>query len=154
MDNLTSFDNIPLFNGLSKDEINEIMKIALESSFKKGDVIFYEHTKGHELFILAEGSVSIQLVAIPEEDKIPVLTLMPGDIFGELAIIDSGPRSATAVCNEDIRVMLINKNDLEALFEKNNHLGMVIYRNISLIVCDRIRRTNVKLVNNITWGII
>jgi CRP/FNR family transcriptional regulator len=154
MDNLTSFDNMPLFNGLSKAEINEFMKIAVERSFKKGDVIFYEHAEGNELFILVEGSVSIQLVAVPDEDKVPILTLRSGDIFGELAIIDSGPRSATVVCEEDVRVMLINKNDLDPLFEKDNHLGMVIYRNISLIVCDRIRKTNVKLVNNITWGII
>ena len=154
MNALESLEKSRVFADLSPDEIRDILSITQERTYKKDEVIFYEHSSGDEFFILTSGKVSIKLMLISDENHMPVLSVGPGDIFGELAVIDSGPRSATATCEEDTVVKVIKKSEFDGLAEKNNHLGMIIYRNISKIVCERIRNTNEKLVNNITWGII
>jgi CRP-like cAMP-binding protein len=143
-----------VFAGLTTEEISDCLSLAEDNTYRKGDVIFYEHSPGDELYILVSGKVSIKLMLISDEDRMPVHIVTPGDIFGELAVIDSGPRSATAICEEDTTVKILKKSAIDGLSEKNNRVGMIIYRNIARIVSERIRRTNEKLVNNITWGVI
>ena len=143
-----------VFAGLSTEEVQKVLSIAAESLYKKGDVIFHEHSFGEELVVLLEGKVSIKLMVVSDKEHMPIYIVQPGEVFGELSVIDSGPRSATAVCEEDAVVKVIKKRELDALIEKDSRLGMLIYRNIAKIVCERIRRTNEKLINNITWGII
>ena len=143
-----------VFTGLTENEIMDIISLTEDRDYKKGDVIFYEHSAGEELFILIKGKVSIQLMLISDDDRMPVSTVTSGDIFGELAVIDSGPRSATAICEEDSTLKILKKEAFDSLVEKNNRLGMIIYRNISRIISERIRQTNEKMINNITWGII
>lgn len=146
--------NSHVFSGLSEEQVKKLVQISEERKYSRGDAIFYEHAWGDELFILLSGKVSIKLMVVSDNDQMPIHTVLPGEVFGELAVVDSGPRSATAFCDEDINVRVIKKEAFDKLTSADNLMGMTVYRNIARIVCERIRKTNEKLINNITWGII
>ena len=90
------------------------------------------------LFIVLEGTVEIRLDDGPEH----VATIGPGEVFGELALIDGLPRSATAVCAQRARLIQIAQEDFHALTRRDPTLGMAIYRNLARSVGSRLRQAN------------
>ena len=86
-----------------------------EKSFAKGEKIFHEGEEGKEAFRILEGRVEISIHVAGQGD-IPLGHLVPGDIFGEMALLDDKPRSATARALEPTRVHLMNVEEFNDLF--------------------------------------
>src|SRR4051794_5298149 len=85
----------PLFERASRDVLVALAKGLRRRRFRRGEVIFHQGDPGDSLHIVAAGSVKI-LLPSAEGDEAIIATLRPGDFFGELAILDGAPRSATA----------------------------------------------------------
>ncbi len=147
-------NTVSTFSGLDEDEIHRVAQICSERRYHGGEIIFIEHTEGDELFAILEGEVSISLELASEEDAMPLVCLRTGDVFGELAVVDESPRSATARAVTDCRVLVIGKASLDALMEADHDLGFKVMRNLARLVSYRVRTANQKILDNVSWGMI
>lgn len=85
------------------------------------EMIFCEHEPGKELYIIQGGRVKI--TKIVNNNEVLLAVLQNGDIFGEMAILDNAPRSASAVCLGDVDVMAINKENFESMVKSKPQLA-------------------------------
>ena len=113
---------LPLFARLSPEELAGLAARLRPRSYKRADVIFRKDDPGTHLYLVLEGAVKI---ALPGEfgQEALVAIMRPGDFFGELALFDRSPRSATAVALEDTRAALLASDDFIAFLER--HPGAV-----------------------------
>ncbi len=89
--------SVPLFSGVKPKELKKLSKRMTERSFNEGDEITREGESGIGFFVIEDGNATVSVAGDI------VRTLGPGDHFGEIALIDSGPRSATIIAGTDLR---------------------------------------------------
>ena len=87
-----------MFSGLDKQELGEIIRLTRSVEFQAGQTICRQHEPGDSMFIIATGRAEVQIAKEPGQ-FIPVAKLGPGELIGELALIDAQPRSAQVVRN-------------------------------------------------------
>jgi len=99
------------------------------ASFKKGEVIFKEGDLGTEMFVIQKGKVEVRK-RIGSEEKI-LSVLEKGDFFGEMAILEGMPRSATAVAIEDTECIVINEATFDNMIKNNVEIAVRMLRKLS-----------------------
>ena len=103
--------------------------------FKAGEVIFKEGDPGAELFVIQSGKVDIQL------GNRLLSTLGDHDIFGEMALIDPAPRSATAVAKTDVKIVPVGEKQFLFLVSRTPHFAL----NVMRALARRLRTQNVAM---------
>jgi CRP/FNR family transcriptional regulator, cyclic AMP receptor protein len=111
--------------------------------FDQGAVIFREEDEGNEMFIIIQGTVEIRKSTGPSSSKI-LSTLQKGDMFGEMAIIEKQPRSATAVAVLPTKVLVLNEKLYESMIGSNPDFA----RKMNRVLSERIRRAD-SIIQNI-----
>ncbi len=96
-DLVESLKGVPLFAAVGDKALGRLAKVMRESRFNEGDAITTEGRSGVGFFLIEDGNATVSL-----RGEI-VRTLGPGDHFGEIALIDQGPRSATVTATTDLR---------------------------------------------------
>ena len=96
-DLVKSLKRVPIFAGVRDKELGRLVKVMRESRFNEGEAITTEGRSGVGFFLIEHGNATVSL-----RGEI-VRTLGPGDHFGEIALIDEGPRSATVTATTDLR---------------------------------------------------
>jgi len=89
-------------------------------AYAKDSIVFCEGEPGNELFIIQKGSVKI--IKVTDKDEILLAVLKSGDIFGEMALLESKPRAAGAVAYEDCQLMAVNKENFQQMIQKQPQL--------------------------------
>ncbi len=89
--------------------------------YEDNEIVFLEHEPGEELYIIQKGKIKI--TKIVDNNEVMLAMLKPGDIFGEMAILENKPRSATALSSGDSVMLAVNKANFEAMVQKNPQLG-------------------------------
>lgn len=110
--------------------------------FKAGDMIFRENEEGSEMFVIVEGQVEIRKATGPSSNK-TLTVLHKGDMFGEMAIIEKMPRSATAVAVQPTRLLVLNEKLYESTMASNPDFA----RKMNKVLSERIRRANAIIQN-------
>src|SRR5437016_1785709 len=124
-----------LFAGMIASELEVLEHTAQVKSFKAGRNIFQEGDPGDGLYIILEGKV--QITCLLGQDQRTVLSqLEAGDFFGEMAVLDNQPRSATATAETDTRVYFILRDDLLKVLERSPSLAANLVREFSLRMRD------------------
>jgi CRP/FNR family transcriptional regulator len=141
----------PIFNGLSPEELDSIAKLCESQTYKKNDVIFTEKSHGKELFVVAKGRVRIELEIKGEAEKATVHRVQPGGVFGELALVNEGRRSATARSETTSDIIILDRNDLLSLFKENSHIGYILMTNLASVLATKLRQTDLQLVACFLW---
>ncbi len=141
-----------LIKEMSAVEAELLSSIAEERAYSKGNVILKEDSKSRDLFIVCSGRVSIRLTLPTESGKEEVIyTMRDGQIFGELALVDGSPRSATVKAEEDVVTCLYEYNKLMALLDTHPRIGFLLMRNLASIISQRVRNTNMLWRNSLIW---
>ncbi|MCB1326045.1 MAG: cyclic nucleotide-binding domain-containing protein [Spirochaetales bacterium] len=94
---------------------------SINRNHRPDDLIFCENEPGYELYIIQTGRVKITKMV--EGQEVMLAVLQPGDIFGEMAILDNKPRTATAICAEDSSMLAINKANFENMVKAQPQLA-------------------------------
>ena len=129
---------VPIFSGVSDESLRKIAAITTERYYNKKNIIFHEGDYGDTLYIIKSGRIKIAKVSIDGREK-TLTILQTGDFFGEMAIFDNLPRSATAeAIDHDIKLLSISKSDFERLIHENPTIALMIMRDLT----RRIRQVN------------
>jgi CRP/FNR family transcriptional regulator, cyclic AMP receptor protein len=105
--------------------------------FETGDVIFKEDEEGAEMFVIIQGAVEIRKATGPSTTK-TLTALRKGDLFGEMAIIEKKPRSASAVAVEPTKLLVLNEKLYDSLVGSNPDFA----RKMNRLLSERIRKAN------------
>lgn len=126
-----------LFSNLTHEELSQLAQIVRERKFDRNQVIFYEGDLGGSLYIIASGTVKIVMMADDGREHILGL-LHEGDFFGEISLIDGEPRSATAIAQDKVNIVMISREDFIRLLRENPEMSL----KIMVTLCERLRKTD------------
>lgn len=117
----------PLFRGLSPEAFDRVVALAVQRSFKNGEIIFAQGDPGDALYAVVTGKIRISAGAA--DGKEIFLNLMePGDTFGEIALLDGGARTASATATVASELVSIRRDPLFALLEREPKLALELLR--------------------------
>ncbi len=133
-----------LFKGLSKEELGKITGISAKETFEPGKEIFADGDKGEKFYLILDGKVRIskKIQGVGEE---ALAILEKGHYFGEMSLIDSAPRSAYAIANTAVDLMVIDKDDFGKLLEVDKDLAYKLLWSFVRTLSARLRETNEKI---------
>ena len=100
---------VPLFGGLDEEGLSSLLHGMRIRRFRRNETVFHLGDPGDALFIVMSGSIKITLPADSGDEAI-LATLRPGDFFGELALLDGAPRSATAIAIEPTETYILPRD--------------------------------------------
>ena len=132
---------IPVFEDLTKRELGAIERILHKREYRQDELIFREGEPGVGMYIIESGKVRI----VTETGKRTLAELAEGEFFGELALLDESPRSATAIAIQPCSILGFFQPDLFGLIERNPQLGVKIVLRLARSIGERLRRANEQL---------
>ena len=104
--------SIPLFAGSRPRELEQVARLCTEVDVPSGRALCREGETGQEFFVIEDGTVAVSVGGKE------VATLGAGDFFGELALLDAGPRNATVTAQTDVRVLVVSRQEFMGLLEQ------------------------------------
>ncbi|MFB3739765.1 MAG: cyclic nucleotide-binding domain-containing protein [Candidatus Velamenicoccus archaeovorus] len=119
------FARIPIFSACTKRELAVIARAAKEVSHRTGAVIAREGERGLGLFVILDGTCAVTIGGLPKA------TLGPGDFFGEIALLDGGPRTATVTALSDIRLAGITEWVFRGLLQEHPTIAIKTLESIA-----------------------
>ncbi len=136
--------NIEMFGRLNEDDRIALAKVIDELSVAAGHTLFQTGDPGDALYIVQSGEIEL-FIKDTAGQKIVLTTSRPGDMFGELAMLDSGPRTATALALVDSEVFVLDRDDLVLLFQRRPDSALHMLAALSGLTrkADELLRTRV-----------
>lgn len=143
--------NISLFKKIADipNALETIAGLFSTVQFKKGQAVIVEgQEKGVELYIIKSGTVEIAKKTLKGDDTYTVTELSAemNIFFGELALLDPDKRSATVLCKTDCDFYVLKRDDFLALGDSNPAIGLELTRELSRILCNRLRKANTDVI--------
>ncbi len=147
-----------IFYDLTDTQLELIAAICQERTFDKDKLIFEENSPGNEMYVIMDGEVAIELdptlVGRTDVTEPQVLTVLGRwQVFGEVALVDEGVRSASArSVRPNTRVLIIPRDKLMLLCETYPQLGYRLMRNLAADLAMKIRHTDLQIRARLTWA--
>ncbi len=142
---------VAFFDGLTPEALAMIAQVTTEEVYPSGTRIFQYGEPGDKLYIILEGKVRIfREVGGMGEEALAVLA--PGEVFGEMALLDESPRSAGALAHEKCRLLVITKDAFDDLLFLHKDLAYEVLWSCVRMLASRLRETNDKLTFLSTTG--
>ena len=124
-------------DGLGIDTLQCIASRATRESFTTGQILFFEEDPGDALYIVEKGSVEISVMSANGK-KLSLNVVRESEVFGEIAVLDGGSRTATAMILEPSTLLRVTRNDLLHLLREHAEVS----RALLSLLCDRVRWTS------------
>jgi len=135
------------FARVLREELSPEVYAAHVRPFRAGDVVFAAGDPGDGLYVIETGRVQISAVVESGSPR-PLASIGPGEIFGEMAVIDDEPRSATAVAETDMTAFFVSRADMMVMLDRHPGLTLTLIREFS----GRMRATNIRYLDEIIQG--
>jgi sulfate permease, SulP family len=131
---------VGLFAGFGQSELDAIEPLLRRAHYEKGSVIFREGDPGDELLIVTNGTASAYL-QLPQMN-VRLASFAPGTMFGELALLDQGPRSATVIADEELVCYALSKANFAVLAATVPDVAIRLVAAIGRELSGRLRGAN------------
>lgn len=125
-------------------------------NFAANKIIIAEGDQGEDIYVILRGRVRIVVdMEVNHELRIRpgIFELEAGEVFGELALFDRGPRSASVIAVSDCLLARIPGEGLMVFLEQNRDIGFTLLKEMMETLVSRCRRTNRKLLSMFAWGL-
>jgi CRP/FNR family transcriptional regulator len=136
IENVKFLAKVPLFEGLNKRQKGKLANRFITRDYQAGDYIVTQGKGGAGMFTIVSGAAEA-IIESPDGEKTTVNTFGPTDFFGEIALLDSGPRTASVVAIQDIECLVLSREDFIALLKNDADMGVVIAEELA----NRLRKT-------------
>ena len=139
-----ALSKLDVFKGLSADECHLLETIVRPLLFNKGELIIREGDQAKLFFVLARGSVSVQIKVPTQtgEKRRRVASLGPGLTFGEMSLFGGGSRSADVIADEKVICYGLAVDELKELTAEHPNIMMTILSNLTRDFAERLRHAN------------
>ena len=127
----------PLFAALDDEQAAELRASMTETTLARGESLFHEGDPGDRLYVIVDGKVKLHRASADGRENM-LQVVGPGEMIGELALFDPGPRSATATALTEVKLLGLGHGDLQPWLSARPEVAMALLRAIS----RRLRRTN------------
>jgi len=131
-----TLSEVPLFAGLTSQDLELVSQRVRQRRYRQGDTIFRRDDPGVALYIILSGKIKIHNDTA-DGGEIIITLLSAGDFFGELACIDGDERSADATTLELTELLMLTREDMHDIIQRHPRLGL----NLLVTVAGRLRRT-------------
>jgi CRP-like cAMP-binding protein len=125
------------FRSMRPEEIDEILAFATQRRFARGTLLMGKGEPGSSLMAVLAGRVRIGNVST-DGKEVTLNVIGPGEIFGEIALLDGKPRSADVTAIEDTTVLVVERKDFLPFLLRHDTL----VERLLVVLCDRLRRTS------------
>ena len=132
--------SVELFGEMNEEEIDDLTALAQIKKLEKDNTVFHAGDPADAVFVVASGRVKVVITS--SDGKEFILTVLgAGQVFGEMALLESAPRSASVVTLSAVEVLVINRTDFQRLLESNPRISL----RLMAILSRRLRRANSKM---------
>jgi len=141
---MIDFRKIPLFSELTEREMENVVSLFGRKLLAEGEALFLEGDIGDRFYIIEKGviSICIEIEGVGVEE---LALFNEGEFFGEMALIDDAPRSASAVARKKSSLFYLDKKDFLGIMDRNLSIGNKMLRAMVLEFCNRLRESNDRL---------
>ena len=139
---LMALEDIDFFDGVPDSELQELRQVLKLREFKTGEPICREGDPGDKMWLLVKGSVSVRLTVGDLRGSRRITSLTRGTVFGEMALIEGAPRSASIVADENVVCYELNGADFAVLLRDKPSIAATVMRNTARELARRLRRTS------------
>jgi CRP/FNR family transcriptional regulator, cyclic AMP receptor protein len=129
-----------LFAAMQPPELDEILKFASERRVRRGQTIFQRGDSGSSMMAVLRGRVRISTVS-SDGKELTLNVIDPGEIFGELALLDGKPRSNDATATEDTVLLVVERRHFIPFLAQNHDLAL----RLLAVLCEKLRRTSMAM---------
>ena len=136
---LKIIEKIPLFQGLSLNQVHQLLTAGQKVNYQKDSILCKEGDKSTDMFILLAGELIIK-----RKNK-ELTSVTPVETVGEMGLITGNPRSAQIEVAKDATLMLINKMKFNVILKRDAMVAAKIYRNMLATLCSRLQEANDRL---------
>jgi CRP-like cAMP-binding protein len=144
--------NSSMLQGLTEEDLSRLAAVCEERQMAEGTTVFIENMPGESLFLIRNGTIRISRM-FAEGDEKTLVVLGPEDVFGEMAMIDGLPRSATARVAEAVDLISLKKKDFESLCRDEPVLALKLVMNIVRVLTKRIREAGDEYREMLIWSL-
>jgi CRP-like cAMP-binding protein len=141
-----------LFDSLTKTQLELVASICEPATFDAGTILIQENESSDELYVIGRGTVEIMMnpgfvsASQEEVDAVVVAELRHGQVFGEIALVDQGIRSATArVSQNNTYILRIPRKRLMLLCDTYPYLGYKLMKNLAADMAMKMRNTDLTI---------
>jgi CRP-like cAMP-binding protein len=138
--------SIPLFRYAGEADLNEVLRLLRPVELEPGEVLFREGDPGKAMWVLGEG-VEVSVASTQGKTRpVVVAYAKGGDVLGEMALVDDGPRSGTAIVTQGGHAHEIDAQEFHAMRSTFVPAAFKILRKLCVDLCARLRQTNERIV--------
>lgn len=127
----------PMFQGMPDSQLDALARQAKVRKLGPREVLFAKGDPGESMYLVVSGRVRVGVVSV-DGREVTYALIGPGQMFGEIAILDGGPRSADATAAEPTELLVIERRDILAFIRANGDYGLRLIE----ILCARLRNAN------------
>ncbi len=130
-----------VFEALDSQARQELASFAFVKRYKSGETIFTMGATGQSMMAIAEGAVRVSMLT-PSAREITLNDLQAGDVFGEIALLDGGERSATVKALTNCTLIVVERRSLLDVLQRNPQLSIHLIE----LLCHRVRRSDQRMI--------
>ena len=140
-----------VFTGLAGEDLEKLSALCEMREMDEGTTVFIENMPGESLFVVKTGTIRVSRM-FAEADEKTLLVLGPGEVFGEMAVIDGHPRSATARVVENTELISLSKASFDKLSQSDPDVAVKIIMNLTKVFISRVRSAQDEYREMLVWS--
>jgi uncharacterized membrane protein len=144
MDRTALLAGLPLFEGIATEDLTALAHGMVEVSFRAGQMIFNQGDASRSMYVIVDGNVNIHLPG-EQSRRISLKDASRGECFGELALFDDKPRSASVLATTDVTLLELSRETLSACLERRPRMALDLLQ----MMAGRLRETNAMLTERV-----
>lgn len=131
------------FQDFGEQDLQVLSAECTEAAFKKDETVFPEESPGDKMYVIRQGSVKVFKKIKNNDTTLAIVN--PGEFFGEMALLDGGPRSAAAKAIEEVKALVISTKNFSNLRENSPQVALRIMDVLVRTLSERLRQANKNL---------